>query len=80
MQALSPGVPPWLTIAVAALVADASICSNGLGAMALNDAIQATLIILGGGLLARLTFEEAGPWEAVRATRSCTGSAWLTTR
>ncbi len=67
MQALFPAIPLWLTIAVAALVAGVYIFFGGLGAVVLNDAIQATLIIVGGGLLAWLTFEEVGSWAAVRA-------------
>lgn len=66
VQALFPEIPLWVTIAVSSLVAGIYIFFGGLGAVVLNDAIQATLIIVGGAVISWLTLQEAGSWEAVR--------------
>ena len=66
VQALFPSVPLTLTIAVTAAVAGLYIFFGGLGAVVINDAIQATLIMVGGAAIAWLTFQEVGSWQAVR--------------
>ena len=66
-QVLFPEVPLWVTIAAAAAIAGVYIFFGGLGAVVLNDAIQAVMILGAGILIAWLTFQEVGSWEAVRA-------------
>ena len=66
MSVLFPAIPLWLTIAVTAAVAGAYIFAGGLGAVVLNDAIQAALIIVGGAAIAVLAFLELPSWDAVR--------------
>lgn len=66
-QVLFPDIPLWLIIAVTSAVAGLYIFFGGLGAVVINDAIQAALIILGGGLIAVLTYQEVGSWAAVEA-------------
>jgi SSS family solute:Na+ symporter len=66
-QVLFPGVPLWLTVLLASLVAGLYIVFGGLDAVVLNDAVQALLIMVGGTLIAWLTFKEIPSWDAVKA-------------
>jgi SSS family solute:Na+ symporter len=66
-QVLFPGIPLWLTVLWASLVAGLYIAFGGLDAVVLNDAVQAVLILVGGTLIAWLTFREIPSWDAVRA-------------
>lgn len=66
MQALFPGVPFWLTVTVVALIAGVYIFFGGLGAVVLNDAVQAMLIIAGGIVITILAWLAIPSWEAVR--------------
>jgi SSS family solute:Na+ symporter len=65
-QVLVPEIPLWAMIAVTSLIAGIYIAFGGLGAVVLNDAIQAALIIVGGATISWLAFQEVGSWEAVR--------------
>lgn len=65
MELLFPKIPPTLTIAAAALIAGIYISFGGLGAVVINDALQATLIILGGVLTLWLAWAAIPSWDAV---------------
>jgi SSS family solute:Na+ symporter len=65
-QVLFPGVPLWLTILAASLVAGLYITFGGLDAVVLNDAVQAVLIMVGGSAIAVLTFLKIPSWQAVK--------------
>jgi len=67
MKVLFPGVPLWLTVAVAALVAGLYILIGGLEAVVLNDTLQAVLIILGGTVIGFMTLARIPSWDTVRA-------------
>jgi SSS family solute:Na+ symporter len=67
MQVLFPGVPFWVTVATAALVAGLYILIGGLEAVVLNDTLQAGLIIVGGSVIGCMTLARIPSWEAVRA-------------
>jgi SSS family solute:Na+ symporter len=64
---LFPGVPLWLTVLLLSLIAGVYIVFGGLDAVVLNDAVQAVLILLGGTVIAWLTWRAIPSWEAVRA-------------
>lgn len=64
-QTLFPGVPLWLMVAVASLVAGVYIFVGGLGAVVINDALQATMILLGGTLILVLAWQAIPSWDAV---------------
>jgi len=66
-QVLFPGIPLWITILAASLVAGLYIAFGGLDAVVLNDAVQAVLIMAGGTVVAWLTYREIPSWEAVKA-------------
>lgn len=66
MQVLFPEIPLWVTIAVAAGAAGLYIFFGGLEAVVLNDAIQGVLILVGGSVIAWLTWQAVPSWEAVR--------------
>ena len=65
MELLFPEIPTSLTIAAAALVAGIYISFGGLGAVVINDALQATLIIVGGILTLWLAWQAIPSWDAV---------------
>jgi SSS family solute:Na+ symporter len=67
VQTLLPAIPLWVTVAVASAVAGVYIIFGGLGAVVINDALQALLILIGGTVIAVLAFIEVGSWEAVRS-------------
>lgn len=66
-QTLFPSVPVWSMIAVAAAIAGVYIFFGGLGAVVINDALQAAMIIGGGILLLILAWDAIPSWEAVQA-------------
>ncbi len=68
MQVLFPSVPLWQTVAVAALIAGVYIFFGGLDAVVLNDTVQASLILVGGTLLAIITFDSLPSWQAFKQT------------
>lgn len=65
IQVLFPQIPLWVTIAFTATATDLYIFFGGLGAVVFNDAIQATLILLGGTAIAVLAWQAIPSWEAV---------------
>ncbi|MEM7434249.1 MAG: sodium/solute symporter [Myxococcota bacterium] len=65
LKTLLPEVPVWLTITIAALAAGVYIAYGGLGAVVANDALQATLILSGGTIIAVLAWQAVPSWEAV---------------
>lgn len=65
IQVVLPGVPLWVTIAVVSALAGGYIVVGGLGAVVLNDALQALLILLGGATILILTWHAIPSWEAV---------------
>lgn len=67
MQVLFPQIPLWLTVAVSSAVAGLYIVAGGLRAVVLNDALQACMILLGGTLLAVLTWQALPSWAALQA-------------
>lgn len=68
MQVLFPAVPLWQTVAVAALIAGVYIFFGGLDAVVLNDTVQALLILLGGTVIAVMTFHRLPSWQAFKQT------------
>ncbi len=66
MTVLFPGVPLWVIVAAAALVAGLYILIGGLEAVVLNDTLQAALIIVGGTVIGAMTLARIPSWEAVR--------------
>lgn len=66
VQALYPGIPLWITIAATAGVAGVYIAFGGLGAVVINDALQAAMIMIGGGTVAILAYLKIPSWNAVR--------------
>ena len=67
VRALYPAVPFWLTVAVTSGVAGVYIAAGGLGAVVLNDVLQASMVMGGGILVTVLALQAAPSWEAVRA-------------
>lgn len=66
-QVLIPDFPLWGTVVITAVLATAYIFFGGLGAVVINDSVQAALILLGGSVVAVLTYLRIPSWEAVRA-------------
>ncbi|WP_036487571.1 sodium:solute symporter [Myxosarcina sp. GI1] len=66
VQTLYPSIPLWVTIFSAAAIAGIYITFGGLGAVVLNDALQAALIIGGGTTIAVLSFLKLDSWQSVR--------------
>lgn len=66
-QVLFPEIPLGVTVLLASLIAGLYITFGGLDAVVLNDAVQAALILVGGTLIAWLTFQEIPSWAAVRS-------------
>lgn len=65
VQTLYPSIPLWITIFSAAAIAGIYITFGGLGAVVLNDALQAALIIGGGTTIASLAFLKLDSWQSV---------------
>jgi solute:Na+ symporter, SSS family len=66
MRVLFPQVPLWQTVAVTALIAGVYIFFGGLDAVVLNDTVQAALILVGGTVIAVMTFNRLPSWEALK--------------
>jgi SSS family solute:Na+ symporter len=66
-QTLFPEISIGLTVAVTAAVAGLYIFVGGLGAVVVNDALQAVVILLGGSAVAILAYLELPSWSAVQA-------------
>lgn len=66
MRVLFPNVPLWQTVAVAALIAGVYIFFGGLDAVVLNDTVQAVLILIGGTVIAVMTFDRLSSWQAFK--------------
>lgn len=65
-QTLFPGISLTGTIWATAGIAGIYIFFGGLGAVVINDVVQASLILLGGSAVALLAFLEIPSWQAVR--------------
>lgn len=68
VETLFPGFPVWIAIGAAAAVAGVYISFGGLGAVVINDALQATLILIGGTLTLWLAWQAIPSWDAVVAS------------
>lgn len=64
-QVLVPGFPLWGTVTITAVLATAYIFFGGLGAVVINDTVQAALILIGGSVIAVLTWMRIPSWSAV---------------
>jgi SSS family solute:Na+ symporter len=64
-QALFPVIPLWVTILGLALLAGVYTIFGGLGAVVISDTIQAIVLIIGGTIVAILTFQAIPSWQAV---------------
>ncbi len=66
MKVLFPWIPLWQTVAVASLIAGVYIFFGGLDAVVLNDTVQALLILVGGSVIAIVTFNRLPSWQAFK--------------
>lgn len=66
VQTLYPGIPIWVTVAGAAVIAGAYIFVGGLEAVVLNDVLQASLILVGATVIAVAAYIKIPSWSAVR--------------
>lgn len=64
---LFPQVPLWAFVIMIALPAGVYIYFGGLRAVVYNDVIQATLIMIGGAVIALLAYHQIPSWSAVAA-------------
>jgi SSS family solute:Na+ symporter len=69
-QALFPVIPLWVTILGLALLAGIYTIFGGLGAVVISDTIQAVVLLIGGTIVAILTFRAIPSWEAVEQATS----------
>jgi SSS family solute:Na+ symporter len=67
IRVVLPGVPLEVTIVVISLMAGVYIVAGGLGAVVLNDALQALLVAVGGIVILVLTWRAIPSWDAVTA-------------
>ena len=70
VELLYPDFPMWGTMAILALIAGAYTIAGGLKAVVFTDAIQGTLLLVGAGAVAVLSWQalqEQGGWAAVQA-------------
>ncbi len=65
LQALWPEVPLWVSIFALAVLAGIYTMFGGLEAVVITDSIQAVVLLLGGALVAFLTFQAIPSWGAV---------------
>lgn len=65
IETLFPHFPVWITIGAAAMIAGIYISFGGLGAVVINDALQASLIMIGGLITLWLAWQAVPSWEAV---------------
>jgi len=70
MKVLFPNIPLWQTVAVTALIAGVYIFFGGLDAVVLNDTVQALLILVGGTVIAVMTFNRLSSWHAFKESVS----------
>ena len=66
IQVLFPNFPLWQTVAVTALIAGVYIFFGGLDAVVLNDTVQALLILVGGTVIAVMSFNRLSSWQAFK--------------
>lgn len=66
LRAIFPGFPLWGFVLGLALLAMIGTFFGGLEAVVISDTIQAVVLIIGGTLIAILTFLAIPSWEAVR--------------
>lgn len=66
VQTLFPVIPLWVSIAALASLAAIYTVIGGLGAVMISDGIQATLTLIGGGIVFFLVLAEIPSWDAVR--------------
>jgi solute:Na+ symporter, SSS family len=64
IETLFPDFPVWITIGGAAMVAGIYISFGGLGAVVINDALQATLVMIGGIITLWVAWQAIPSWEA----------------
>jgi len=67
IRVVLPGVPMWVTIGVISLLAGVYVFAGGLGAVVLNDALQALLVGAGGVVILVLTWQAVPSWDVVTA-------------
>jgi SSS family solute:Na+ symporter len=65
VQTLYPVIPLWVSIATLATLAAVYTVIGGLGAVMISDSIQATLTLIGGGVVFILVLAEIPSWDAV---------------
>lgn len=68
VQVLFPQIPLWVTVAVTSAIGGLYIVFGGLRAVVINDAVQALMILIGGSLLAYLTWQALPSWETLQAS------------
>ncbi len=66
LQTLFPHISLWWTVFITASLAAGYIFFGGLGAVVLNDTLQAALILIGGTVICILTWQAIPSWEAVQ--------------
>jgi SSS family solute:Na+ symporter len=64
-QTIWPNFPLWGSIAVMAVVAGIYTIFGGLSAVVITDAIQATILIIGGIIVSTVAFLQIGSWSEV---------------
>jgi SSS family solute:Na+ symporter len=64
-QTIWPGFPLWSSIAVMAVIAGIYTIFGGLSAVVITDAIQATILIIGGIVVSLVAFLQIGSWSEV---------------
>jgi SSS family solute:Na+ symporter len=70
MKVLFPNIPLWQTVGVTALIAGVYIFFGGLDAVVLNDTVQALLILVGGTVIAVMSFNRLASWQAFKQAMS----------
>jgi len=65
LQAITPEIPLWVLVAGIALLVGSYTIFGGLEAVVITDTIQGIVLIIGGAIVAILTFMAIPSWEAV---------------
>jgi len=65
VQLIYPSIPLWASVIVLGILAGLYTIAGGLKAVVYTDAVQAVLLLVGALLVAILSFNAAGSWEAV---------------
>jgi solute:Na+ symporter, SSS family len=65
VQVLFPEIPLWVSITVLATLAAIYTVFGGLGAVMISDSIQATVTLIGGGVVFFLVLNQIPSWDAV---------------